>query len=613
MKILYIDQYFSTRDGNSGTRSYEFARRFVREGHQVTMLTTASRYSNLQGQREWIRRRDMDGVKVVSLRIDYGQTMGYPRRFFSFASFMIASVVVGALGPKHDLVFASSTPLSVGVSGAVLAWLRGIPFVFEVRDLWPQAPVELGIIKNPFLIGLLRFVEGWIYRRADRINALSPGMADGIAACGINQNKISMIPNASDPDLTPRTSTRQSVRKRYGFGSRAFIVVYAGAIGPANDLAALVDVAEAVRRSDAKNIRFLIVGEGSDEDRIKKFAGEKNLDNIVFTGAVPRREVGEILAAADCGVTCFAPLPVLQTCSPNKMFDYFSAGLPQMVNTPGWIEEVVTKSGAGFYWPTDKPDIGARKLIELSQDAPARKAMKAAARTCARKRFDRRILTKKLLRVFQDAQSESAAGLPFFCRRLFDSAAALAALALLCPFFIAVAMAIKIEDKGPVFYRARRVGLGGKVFSMLKFRTMVVGAENLGLGLNVASGDERITRTGRFLRDWSLDEVPQLFNILDGNMRIVGPRPALEEHIQQYSEDQKRRLRVPPGLTGWAQVNGRNALTWEKKLAYDAWYADNRSFGLDMLIIARTFGVIFRREGLYEKDAGLDDEFNRFD
>ncbi len=613
MKILYIDQYFSTRQGNSGTRSYEFARRLVDKGHQVTMITTASRYSNLRGQRQWLRRQKIEGIDVISLRIDYGQSMGYLRRTLSFAAFMLASIVLAALGQKHDLVFASSTPLSVGVSGAVAAWLRRIPFVFEVRDLWPQAPIELGIIKNPVLIALLRMTEKWIYRRATRINALSPGMAEAIAATGIDAQKISMIPNASDPDLVPKKSARRSVRQRYGLRAGSFLVVYAGALGPANDLSALIEVAVEVRRAGEKKIRFLIAGQGSDENRIRRLAADRNLDNVIFTGALSRDEVGAILAAADLGVTCFAPLPVLQTCSPNKMFDYFSADLPQMVNTPGWIEETVVKNGAGFYWPTDDPKAGARKIVELSKDADMRKTMQMRAGQLAAGHFDRGLLADKLLALFTEARSESAAGFPEFARNLFDKTLALAALSFLSPLFCVVAIAIRTEDGGPVFYKARRIGLGGKPFSMMKFRTMVVGAEKMGLGLNVADNDERITKTGAFLREWSLDEAPQLLNILAGEMNIVGPRPALTEHVEKYSDEQKRRLRVQPGLTGWAQINGRNALTWDEKLDYDLWYVKHRSFYLDMAIIAKTFGVVFRKEGLYEPDAGQGDEFNRFD
>ena len=612
MKILYIDQYFSTREGNSGTRSYEFAKRFVGEGHKVTMLTTASRYSDLQGQRRWFCRQSIDGIEVVSLRIDYGQKMGYARRVFSFIAFMAASVAIGALGPRHDLVFASSTPLSVGVSGAVVAWFRALPFVFEVRDLWPQAPVELGIIKNPAIIAALRAVEKWIYRRADRINALSPGMVDAIAACGIDRDGISMIPNASDPDLPPKKSARQKVRRLYGIGARDFLVVYTGAIGPANDLTALVAVAQKMRESGAGKVRFLIVGEGSDEKRVRQVVKDSELSNVIFTGAVSRREVGEILSAADLGATCFAPLPVLRTCSPNKMFDYFSAGLPQMVNTPGWIADLVTQSGAGFYWPTDDPGEGAEKIIELSEDTTARRKMKAAAKNIAKKQFDRGILAAKLLKVFNEARFDAIGRRTIF-RDLFDRSAALFAIVAASPFLIGIALAVKLEDGGPVFYKSERIGRNGEAFPMLKFRTMVAGAEKIGLGLNVACNDSRITRTGCFLREWSLDEAPQLFNVLFGNMNIVGPRPALREHVEQYSEKQKRRLRVRPGLTGWAQVNGRNALSWEKKLEYDAWYADNQSFALDMKIIAKTFSVVLRREGLYETDAGLNDKFNRFD
>jgi lipopolysaccharide/colanic/teichoic acid biosynthesis glycosyltransferase len=142
---------------------------------------------------------------------------------------------------------------------------------------------------------------------------------------------------------------------------------------------------------------------------------------------------------------------------------------------------------------------------------------------------------------------------------------------------------------------------------------MVVGAERTGLGLNVEAGDPRITRVGRFLRAWSLDELPQLWNVLFGEMSLVGPRPALFEQAAKYDATARRRLLVRPGLTGWAQVTGRNALTWSERIARDVWYVDHLSLALDLRILARTLGVVLRREGLYEPEGGAGDAFNRFD
>ncbi len=187
-------------------------------------------------------------------------------------------------------------------------------------------------------------------------------------------------------------------------------------------------------------------------------------------------------------------------------------------------------------------------------------------------------------------------------KRLLDLSFAVGGMIFLSPLFAILALLIKLDSRGPVFYVQERVGQGGRPFHCIKFRTMVPGAEKMGLGLEVAQNDARITRVGAFLRHWSLDELPQLINVLKGEMSLVGPRPGIISQVARYTPWQKRRLEVNPGLTGWAQVNGRNAIDWARRIELDVWYIDHWTLWLDLSIIFRTFGVLLRREGLYGKD-----------
>ncbi|HEX5467601.1 MAG TPA: sugar transferase [Gaiellaceae bacterium] len=175
-------------------------------------------------------------------------------------------------------------------------------------------------------------------------------------------------------------------------------------------------------------------------------------------------------------------------------------------------------------------------------------------------------------------------------------------LALASPLLALAALAIKLDDGGPVFYRQRRIGLGGEEFDLIKLRTMIPGAEAQGAGWAVDYGDPRITRAGRLLRRLSVDEVPQLWNVLHGEMSLVGPRPTLAYQVEQYTPRQWRRLEVKPGLTGWAQVNGRAKLLWTERIELDLWYVENRSAWLDLKILARTPRVLF--SGTYRGDTG---------
>jgi lipopolysaccharide/colanic/teichoic acid biosynthesis glycosyltransferase len=186
--------------------------------------------------------------------------------------------------------------------------------------------------------------------------------------------------------------------------------------------------------------------------------------------------------------------------------------------------------------------------------------------------------------------------------RALDLVVAAALLVVAAPLLALAALAVKLESRGPVFYRQLRVGRGGEPFELWKLRTMVPGAEAMGAGIYVIEGDTRITRVGRLLRRFSLDELPNLVNVLKGDMAIVGPRPTVREQVDRYTERQLRRLEVKPGITGWAQINGRTSLPWPDRIELDVWYVEHRSLRLDLRILARTARMLATGHGLYSED-----------
>ena len=186
--------------------------------------------------------------------------------------------------------------------------------------------------------------------------------------------------------------------------------------------------------------------------------------------------------------------------------------------------------------------------------------------------------------------------------RALDLAVAGLLIVLTAPLLGLAALAIKLESRGPVIYRQRRIGKDGRPFELLKLRTMVPGAESMGAGIYVLEGDPRITRTGRLLRRFSLDELPNLVNVLRGDLAIVGPRPTVQEQVDGYTERQRRRLEVKPGITGWAQINGRTSLPWPERIELDVWYVEHRSLRLDLRILARTARLLATGRGLYSEE-----------
>jgi len=193
-------------------------------------------------------------------------------------------------------------------------------------------------------------------------------------------------------------------------------------------------------------------------------------------------------------------------------------------------------------------------------------------------------------------------------KELFDRTLSLLVLIILSPIFLIIVVLIKLDTSGPAFFIQMRVGKNGIPFKSIKFRTMIQRATETGLGINIQQDDERITRVGKFLRTWSLDELPQIINVLKGDMSLVGPRPTLAYQVERYTEFQRKRLLVKPGITGWAQVNGRNAISWEERIKFDVWYVENWSLWLDFKIMLKTIKVVIKKEGLYGKD-GINDDF----
>lgn len=394
MHVLYFHQHFSTPQGSAGTRSYEMAQALLREGHSVTMVCGSYAQGNtgLSMPFENGRRRGVvDGIDVIEFALNYGNHMGFMQRIGVFLKFAVGSVGV-ALREPADVVFATTTPLTAGIPGIFARWLTRKPFVFEVRDLWPELPKAMGAITNPVMLWLMSVLEWASYRSADRLVGLSPGIAEGIAARGVNKSRIAMVPNGCDLDLfaSPAEAWRPN-----GVRDDQLLAIFTGTHGNANGLDAVLNAAAVLKERGRDDIRIALVGQGREKPKLIAEAEERDLDNVLFLDPVPKTKLTGLMAGADLGLQVLRNVPAFYFgTSPNKFFDYISAGLPVLNNYPGWLAGLIGENDCGFAVPPDDPAAFADALIEAAEHRDALRQKGANARELAQTRFARSELSE---------------------------------------------------------------------------------------------------------------------------------------------------------------------------------------------------------------------------
>jgi glycosyltransferase involved in cell wall biosynthesis len=412
MRILYIHQYFASRQGTTGTRSYEFARYLVGRGHQVTMITSGLANEQFPVCRnEPCCEHQIDGIRVVSVAGGYndpnlGTALNGWRRMVKFYEFSQAAGQAGRTLDEPDVVFATHTPLTAGLAGMALGRYFRVPFVFEVRDLWPEALVNVGALNNPLAIWWLRRMARRIYRAADHIVALSPGMKEGIVRAGVAAEKVTVIPNACDLDLFRPDLDGSAARQRLGLGGR-FAAIYFGAMGMANGLEYVIEAARLLAQRGNDRIVLVLQGAGGRREELENLARRYGLTNVVFGPLVSHEEVARVVAGCDVCLTIFRAAQE-QTWSPNKMFDSLAAGKPVLLNVSGWLAETIEQNGCGRYVAPDRPQALADALEELARDPARCRRMGENARALAERQFDRRRLAAQLEAVLLQAVKRHA-------------------------------------------------------------------------------------------------------------------------------------------------------------------------------------------------------------
>jgi glycosyltransferase involved in cell wall biosynthesis len=392
MKIVYFYQYFSTPGGAWGTRVYEFAKHWSEKGHDVTVVTSVYYKSDIQ-TKKFIETKYINGVKVIILNVLISNKQSFIKRIWSFILYSILSSYF-ALTLNADIVIASSGPITVGIPGLIARHIRRRRLVFEVRDLWPEGVIQMGILKNQIAKKLAYGLEKWCYRVASLIVTLSPGMSDWIRKTYGYQHTIS-VPNLSDNELFGQKYNTDGIIPDDIIKKN--IALYTGNIGEVNNSFLLMKAAQLLQSKQEDSIVIVLIGDGQLRERLQREANDNGLTNFYIFDSISKDRLAVWVQHAMCSIVPLMGTKILDTSSPNKLFDSFAAGTPVIQTTQGWIKELIDKEQCGFTVSPERPTDLVDKLLLLSRNPDLREMMGNNARKVALTEFDKNQLASRML------------------------------------------------------------------------------------------------------------------------------------------------------------------------------------------------------------------------
>ncbi len=382
---------------SGSTRSHEMAKRLVEFGYDVEIITTTR--NNKIHKSNFVTREN--GININWIKVNYSNHMCALERVVSFIKFAFLAYFK-AIRLKGDLIFASSTPLTVAIPGILASRYSKIPFYFEVRDLWPEIPIAMGYLKNPFLRTLAIKLENYSYINSKGIVALSEGMKDGIVNKGYPNHKVVVIPNGADLELFDyKKSKKIEIRLKYGFNQDDIIILYPGTFGQVNNLEYLVDLANMFKMN--VNVKFVLVGDGKEKDSIMNKSKTLNIfdKNIFMLDPVPKNKISEMFSMSDIVISTVLPIVELEANSANKFFDALASGTCMIINHGGWLEKELNDYNCGFRLPRNIEEAYA-KLLPYIENRHILESMGRNARKLGELKYSRDSLAKQLALFFEN-------------------------------------------------------------------------------------------------------------------------------------------------------------------------------------------------------------------
>lgn len=609
-RICFFNRSYHPDLGATGQLLTELAEDLARDGrHEIWVvagpaLSAGAGAARAAGGLRPFRHEERNGVRILRAR---GTTFR-PRRFAgraaNYMSYFISSCLAGRSVPCPDVVVALTDPPIIGLAALLLARRSGARFVLLCQDVFPEVARLLEDFRSESVDRLLERINRFLVGRADRVIAVGETMRERlIATKGADPRKVAVIHNWADCSAIVPGAKRNELSTSLGLADR-FVVMHSGNVGLSQGLETLLDAAERLR--PYPDILVAIVGDGAKRGALEARARSRALANVRFLPYQPRDRLAQSFASADVFVISLRA-GLAGYIVPSKLYGILAAGRPYVaaVEEASEVVAITRKHGSGLI---AEPGNGAdlcRQILALYHDRDLARELGANARRAALG-FDRPLQVRAYETLFRDlaVSPRPVQVRPPLLKRPFD--VALSGLGLVCslPLWAVIAVAIRLEDGGPVFYGQERVGKGGARFWSWKFRSMVADADQQWGRRQAREGDPRVTRVGRILRATAMDELPQLWNILAGDMSFVGPRALLPEEIEVGGEDKlvpietiagyEGRQRVTPGLTGVAQIYAARDIPRRQKFRLDLLYVRKQSLWLDLRLILLSLWITLR-------------------
>lgn len=614
MKVLFIGQWFKPEPAQMPRTD---VRVMEEAGHSVTVLTGKPHYPEGVLHKGWDQKRtdrQESGRRVVRTAEYPSHSASAIGRIANYLSWSLSSIPDAVrLARGADVMLVYGSPITAAMPALIAKAVSGTPVIIQVQDMWPESLFTFRTNSRIF-----RAIEkpayavcNWVYSKADRLIAISPGAVERMAARGIDTSSTTLVynPATDEGDVVPRKADDGPIRLLYG-----------GNLGPNQRLDVVI---EAVSRHP--NVMLTLMGKGTDRGALEQKARQLNASNVTFRDPVFGSGYREAVAEHDVMIVSLKDEDVFSYTMPSKTQAILSFGRPILGICAGDLAAVVRDSGAGWVAAPEDVDSVDEVISDIEKTTRGElnelgaKGRKFYEKTMSLKTFAQR--TNEVLEKAVTQSVSSRGGALAWLRgrrkgtrkhvpnmswgtrvakRAMDLGVAVPVFLLTAPIQAVAALAIRATMGSPVLFEQPRPGLGGEVFHMRKFRTMRPIDENASVESN--SNVARITPVGRFLRSTSIDELPTLWHVITGEMSLVGPRPLLVSYLDLYSPEQSRRHEVKPGITGLAQISGRNSTTWEKRLRLDVEYVDTASILKDIKILLATVGPVLTRSGVSQSD-----------